>query len=89
MLEVWSVDEQGVITEVIVDWGDGPISFAHAFCVQGDVRGQPHRMLLDHVYEEPGEYTVTVIAISKPRCFAPSGTSRESEEVSVDTLVTP
>ena len=35
-----------------------------------------------------GEYTVTIIAVSKPSCFSPNGSMRESEEVMVDVVVT-
>ena len=82
-----AVDPRGAITEVIVDWGDNSISFAHTFCLQGEERGTPAHLILDHYYEQPGEYTVTVYAVSKPRCFSPSGTARESEPLFVDTFV--
>ena len=88
-LEVWSVDEHGVIVEVMIDWGDGTFDFAHSYCLQGPERGLPHRMLLPHTYQEPGLYEITIVAISKPSCYAPNGSSRESKEVTIDVAVMP
>jgi hypothetical protein len=89
LLEIWSVDERGVIAEVMIDWGDGSFDFAHTYCLQGPERGLPHRMVLGHEYQEPGEYTITIVAVSKPSCFAPNGSSRFSEEVLLDVGVMP
>lgn len=85
VLLVEAVDPHGVITELQVMFGNS-IVFAHTYCVQGDEPGTPVRMRLDTVYEEPGEYTVVVRALSKPSCRARGG-YRYSQEIELPTLV--
>jgi hypothetical protein len=86
-LIVDAVDPHGVITEIQVDFGNS-IVFAHAFCLPGVEVGKPYRMIIPNVYDEAGEYTVAVRAISKPHCRARGG-FRTSEEVEFDTFVLP
>ena len=86
-LIVDAVDPHGVITEVQVQFGNS-IVYAHAFMLPGIKPGDPWRMIIPNTYEEAGDYTVVVRAISKPN-FKSRGPSRTSEEVEFETYVSP
>jgi hypothetical protein len=69
LLEIRSVDPDGVISRINVFWGDG--SFTHADLICFEI-GQVATVRLDHVYESSGRYVARVTAVSSPRCFGPS-----------------
>jgi hypothetical protein len=60
-------DPNGVITEVIVEFGDNSIVFAHTYCVIFGP-GEVAHMQIGHAYEAPGTYTVQAWAISVSNC---------------------
>jgi hypothetical protein len=60
-------DPNGIITEVIVQFGDNSIAFAHTYCVIFGP-GEVAHMQIGHAYQESGTYTVRAWAISVPEC---------------------
>lgn len=70
-IEVEASDVDGIITEIDVFWGDGSISFAHAYpCLIPPVPapGDPHRFIVSNPYAEPGGYTVRYVVHSSADC---------------------
>ena len=60
-------DPDGIITEVVVQFGDNSIAFAHTFCVIFGP-GEVAHMEIGHAYQESGTYTVRAWAESVPEC---------------------
>lgn len=60
-------DPNGIITEVIVEFGDGSVSFAHTYCVIFGP-GEVAHMKIGHSYQASGTYTVRAWATSVPEC---------------------
>jgi hypothetical protein len=66
-LKVRAVDANDAVTEIVVQWGDGIVSFASLIC-RG--RGRIPNARLDHQYSSPGLNVVQVVARSASRCSA-------------------
>lgn len=60
-------DPDGIITEVIVEFGDNSVVFAHTYCVIFGPGEVAHMKIGNH-YETSGTYTVKAWAISVPEC---------------------
>ena len=80
-LSVDAVDPDGVIWEVAVRFGDGGITWATTFCLQGGVPGTPAHLEIPHTYAESGRYRVQVEATSVPACFGEGGAGQSSRPV--------
>lgn len=76
-LEVVATDPDGSIWEVEVRFGDGSITWASTFCLQGPEPGQPARLLIPHSYAEPGSYVVRARAESHSHCYDRPGEPTE------------
>ena len=63
VLQVSAVDPSDVIKEVVVEWGDGVVSFAGLRCSGGVATTR-----LAHEYNRAGAYVVSIVARSAPRC---------------------
>jgi hypothetical protein len=66
-LRVRAVDANDAVTEIVVDWGDGVVSFASLIC---HGRGRITWARLDHQYAAPGLNIVQIVARSASRCSA-------------------
>ena len=60
-------DPDGVITEVVVEFGDNSVAFAHTFCVIFGP-GEVAHMRIGHSYLESGTYLVRAWTTSVPEC---------------------
>ena len=87
-LAVDAVDADGVIWEVAVHFGDGGITWATTFCLQGGVPGTAAHLEIPHTYAEPGRYRVQVEATSVPGCFGEGGDEQTSRPVTKIFTVT-
>ena len=67
LLKVRAVDANDAVTEIVVQWGDGVVTFANLIC-HGPGRVGTAR--IDHQYGSPGLYMVQVVARSSDRCSA-------------------
>jgi hypothetical protein len=65
VLQVTTFDPTEVIKEVVIEWGDGVISFATLRCSRG-----PATTRVGHQYDAAGIYVVSVVARSADRCSA-------------------
>lgn len=65
--EIEAHDRDGVITEVVVQFGDRSVAFAHTYCVIFG-EGEVAHMRIGHVYQESGTYIVRAMATSVPEC---------------------
>jgi hypothetical protein len=67
VFDIDAYDPNGIITEVIVKFGDNSISFAHTYCVIFGP-GEVAHMKIGHAYRQSGKYTVQAWALSVPEC---------------------
>lgn len=65
VLQVTAYDPTDVIKEIVVEWGDGVLSFASLRCSRGVATTR-----LNHQFDAAGVYVVSVRARSAGRCTA-------------------
>ena len=88
ILSVDALDPDGVIWELAVRWGDGTMSWASTFCVQGGDPGTPAHLEIPTTYQASGHYRIQVEATSVPGCFVGPGGEQTSRPVTKMFTVT-
>jgi hypothetical protein len=77
VLSIDAIDPDGVIVEVVVDFGDRGRTWASTFCaIFGP--GENAHMEIPHAYAQPGSYTVRAFATSVSECGNPDAIVQES-----------
>lgn len=73
-------DQDGVVWEVDVWWGDGSESWATTGCVQGRQPGTLAHLIIPHTYQRNGPVLIRATAQSYQRCpfDGPAGRAQES-----------
>jgi hypothetical protein len=65
VLQITAFDPTDVIKEIVIDWGDGVVSFAGLRCSRGTATTR-----VGHQYDAAGVYVVSIVARSAGRCAA-------------------